>query len=428
MASLKFNKNAVPLYVISLIPLWWILGFGFFIFHLSSIYIAAILKRNILPRDSVQLGILALVAVLSVSLLYNSVVDDAGLSRIFGAFHNITVLLVGYFHYSYLRYLLVRDEAWALQVSKQFSRVSLAAIVIAGPLAVLVFTGSASSLGVPTLLGAVTPPAENLLGLYQKADLIARNWFDGSDAPRLMALSTNATASAALIAVSGFMGAGYILSRRPSGFWVFLGLTLFVVAATLTRATTLTTIAGVAVIMLARTRSRYYPIFLAAAPLVLIAAIYFIPEFLGRVNEMREGSSNARFLAYEYAYQLTMEQNPLIGVGVKPRIDELAIPVGSHSTIFSALVRGGVLGALIAILTFFAIPFISGLRIIRALVGNRAIFGEGLPYAVAALGGVPSVLAYCVLQDLDVYAPITAAFFMYLASLKYWADRTRGAT
>src|SRR5690606_18431896 len=151
----------------------------------------------------------------------------------------------------------------------------------------------------------------------------ARNWFDGRDAPRLMALSTNATASAALIAVSGVMGAGYILSRRPSGFWVFLGLTLTVVAATLTSATTLTAIAGVAVIMLARTRSRYYPFFLAAAPLVLIAAIYFIPEFLGRVNEMREGSSNARFLAYEYAYQLTMEQNPLIGVGVKPRIDEL---------------------------------------------------------------------------------------------------------
>src|SRR5690606_36769914 len=100
MASLKFNKKAVPLCVISLIPRWWILGFGFFIFHLSSIYIAAILKRNILPRDSVQLGILALVAVLSVSLLHNSVVDDAGLSRIFGAFHNITVLLVGYFHYS----------------------------------------------------------------------------------------------------------------------------------------------------------------------------------------------------------------------------------------------------------------------------------------------------------------------------------------
>lgn len=427
MASLKFNKNAVPLYVISLIPLWWILGFGFFIFHLSSIYIAAILKRNILPRDSVQLGILALVAVLSVSLLYNSVVDDAGLSRIFGAFHNITVLLVGYCHYSYVRYLLNRNEAWALKTSKQFFMVSLAAIVIAGPLAVLVFTGSGTSLGMPTLLGAVTPPADNLLGMYQQADLVARDWFNGGDSPRLMALSTNATASAALLAVSGFMGVGYVLWKRPSAYWIFLGLTLFVVAATLTRAATLSAAAGVTVIMLARTKSRYYPIFLAAAPLALIAAIYFVPEFVGRVNDMREGSSNARFLAYEYAYRVTMERNPLIGVGVKPRIDELAIPVGSHSTVFSSLVRGGVVGALIAIFTFLVVPFVSGLRIVKALANNRAIFGEGLPYAVAALGGVPSILAYCVLQDLDVYAPVTAAFFIYLASLKYWADRTRNS-
>jgi len=420
----KFSRYTLPLIFIAMIPLWWILGFGFFVFHASSLYMVLLLKRSMLPRDAFQLAVLGVVSVLFLSLVYNAVAVGVDLSRTIAALNNLSVMLVGYCHYTYMKFLYSRDEYWAVKVSRTLWKLCGISIVLAIPLSYLVFSGKMQVFGIPTLLGLALPPMDNLLGLYQKADFVARNWFDGGDMPRLMILSTNATASAGLIAISSFIAAGFVISRYRWLAWLFFALALFTIGATLTRAALLGASLGVLVIALAVVNRRYYVLLMACIPLVAGAAMVFLPDILGRVNDMREGSSNARFIAYQASFDEAMRVNPFIGLGVKPRVDDLAIPIGSHSTVFSTLVRGGGLGALIALLAFFVIPFVKGVKLMLRLMRRSSAFGILRPYAIAALGGLPSFLAYCAFQDIDVYAPITAVFFTYMAGLIHWADRS----
>jgi len=420
---LSFSRNSIPIYCVALIPVWWLLGFGFFVFHASSLYIALLLRDRLLPRDGFQFAVLGVVGVLLLSLAYNAVAVGVDLSRIIAALNNISVMLVGYCHYTYCRFLYRADDQWVVAISRVMWKLCAVSILLAVPLSYAVFTGKLQILGVPTLLGVMLPPMDNLLGLYQKADFVARNWFDGGDMPRLMILSTNATASAGLIAMSGFIATGYAMSRYRWLAWGFLGLVLFTVGATLTRAALFGAVLGVFVVMFAKIHKRYYLLVFACIPLALGAALALLPDVLARVNDMREGSSNARFIAYQASFDEAMRVNPFIGLGVKPRVDDLAIPIGSHSTLFSTLVRGGGLGALIALFAFFVIPAWKGGKLLLKLIRRSDGFGRMRPYAIAGLGGLPSFLAYCTFQDIDVYAPITSVFFMFAAGLIHWADK-----
>ncbi|WP_187775829.1 O-antigen ligase family protein [Luteimonas suaedae] len=418
----SFNKYSVPLFCIALIPLWWLLGFGFFVFHASSLYIALLLRRAMIPRDGFQIAVLGVSGILALSLAYNTAVFDIDLSRTVAALHNISVMLVGYCHYTYFKLLYQMDDAWVARVSRVLWRLCAISILLAVPLSYAVFSGKLQVLGIPTLLGFVLPPMDNLLGLYLKAEFVARDWFGGGDMPRLKILATNATASAGLIAISGFIAAGFAMTRYRWLMFAFLGLVLLTIAATLTRAALLGALLGVMVIALAVIRKQYYLLVFAGAPLVLGAALIFLPDMLAEVNDMREGSSNARFIAYQASFDEAMRVNPLIGLGVKPRVNDLAIPIGSHSTLFSTLVRGGGLGAAAAFIAFFLFPIVKGGKLALKLMRRSAAFGCMRPYAIAALGGLPSFIVYCTFQDIDVYTPITVVFFTYMAGLIYWAN------
>src|SRR5690606_24011064 len=88
----------------------------------------------------------------------------------------------------------------------------------------------------------------------------------------------------------------------------------------------------------------------------LLPLTFLFGDFFDSVAAAREGSTNTRLMSYRLSYELTIENNPLLGIGVKPRTDSLGIPIGSHSTIFATLVRGGLLACSLAIVAFFISP------------------------------------------------------------------------
>jgi hypothetical protein len=84
------------------------------------------------------------------------------------------------------------------------------------------------------------------------------------------------------------------------------------------------------------------PVMLGAVALFVLYGIDFLSAELEKAYEFRQASSGARFVSYLVAFELVMDRNPLTGLGYMPKIPELVhIPIGSHSSWTSILIRGG---------------------------------------------------------------------------------------
>jgi hypothetical protein len=126
------------------------------------------------------------------------------------------------------------------------------------------------------------------------------------------------------------------------------------------------------------------PIWLA----VLIIAFPLWQGLISGLDELRPGSSVARFDSYTEGWEVVTTGAPLqsiAGIGVKPFLEELGRGAGSESTYVSLLVRGGLIA-----LTLFVV-FIAA----RAIHAYRARDWAGL-LVIAALAG------HALVADLDV--------------------------
>lgn len=74
---------------------------------------------------------------------------------------------------------------------------------------------------------------------------------------------------------------------------------------------------------------------------------------ISEIVHSRENSSTMRNIIYSKSIEKTMNDSPIIGVGVKEYIGEY--PLGSHSTIIGFLYKTGILGLIFGILGFFLI-------------------------------------------------------------------------
>ena len=416
---MKFSALKVLAITYLLTPLWWVLGAGFVVFHAAAFLAAVAAPRSLRPRDSFQYVLLALIALLCISMMAAAASGAADLSRVVAALNNASILLNGYIIYSFLGHAFrARPQALDEMVAAM-GKVGLIAVVIGIPCVYLLFFMGVNTLTFGTLFGVFVPPQENLLGFYQRLILIDVDWFAESSVPRLTILSTNATSSAALIAFSGYFFLALLKRNRrllSAGFIVAL---VCVMAATLTRGAILGLLAGIAIYAVLSLR-RNRKLIVGFSVLVTAFALTFAAPVFEAINSAREASSSTRFAVYEMSWDVTMKDGPLIGLGVKPRTDQLAIPIGSHSAFLSILVRGGLLGAAMSVVLFLMLPILWFFKaLLRSLNKPRATDQRG--YAIPVIAAVPSFLVYCILQDIDAYAPLSAFLFAYLAVLSFVA-------
>ncbi|WP_337245965.1 O-antigen ligase family protein [Luteimonas sp. gir] len=421
---MRISKLNLPVYALLLTPLWWLLGFGFFIFHFAALYMALVKPACLRPRDAFQYTILILISVLILSLLLNSLSGDTDISRMLAATNNASILGIGYIVYGFFLEMFRQDERYLDVVARNVGKVSLVSIVLGTSLLYFVLSGRIAELSFPTLIGAVTPPTDNLIGLYQRVHIISTDWFDQNPTPRLTILSTNATSSAALIAICGFISLGWF--HRGSRFirLAFVFLLMCTVAATLTRGAFFGLLAGLGIFMSMALSNKSKTLLLPAIPLLLVAAVMFLPAAIERANSARESSSSTRFASYTASIDVTMQGNPLFGLGIKPRSDDNFIPIGSHSTVLSTLVRGGLIGSSLAVIAFIVMPLAWFVKIGRRLLSSRQAGSRLHWFSVIAIAGVPSFIAFCLLQDIDAYAPLSTFLFCFLAMLSYCAKRS----
>ncbi|GEM_PF-3165642 len=126
------------------------------------------------------------------------------------------------------------------------------------------------------------------------------------------------------------------------------------------------------------------------------------------VNATRADSSSLRFELYSLSVRSALESHPILGFGVKERISTYAIPLGSHSTLFGAVYKTGIIG----FLTVAAFFLYTGFCAIRTGFGGSSLYRAG----VAA--GCLAMLPLLFFEDIDAIPLVAYLFFFSLAIME----------
>lgn len=162
-------------------------------------------------------------------------------------------------------------------------------------------------------------------------------------------------------------------------------------------------------------------------PLLVGLGVFFVAygfdmalDAFHRANEFRQDSSGARFVSYLTAIDMTLATNPLTGLGYTPKIPEiLSIPIGSHSSWTSILIRAGLLGvAVFAVIYGLLIKRLgqSALMLIGMVVRGEE---QDFVLSISLIRAVLVTLMWWMTEDLD--GPAAGAAFAGLVIGLFWA-------
>ena len=178
---------------------------------------------------------------------------------------------------------------------------------------------------------------------------------------RLAGFGVWATEGAYLTALVGLLATIYAFTRFGLKALIAVELlTLFAVYLTGGRTVMVAYMASFAVLAVLVGR-HWKTVLVIAAPVILGVLAFFVYglDYLmarfAEANEYRGASSGTRFTSYILSFGLTMDQNPLTGLGYTPfNKSQLGVPIGSHSSWTSIFIRGG-LAAILAFITMQAL-------------------------------------------------------------------------
>ena len=427
--SFLAKEVSVFLYSISLLPLWWILGVDFVVYHLVAIYFLFRLPAIYKPDAPVKVILILMVFILLLSNFISYLFFDFEPFRHFSAINNASVLLVGYCYYSLSDFFLKRGFVRLPDILRAGYYIALVYIALAVFLFYFVVNGTGGEgMRVPTLFGIITPEAPGLLGKYQEAILVSSNWFMGDATPRLFILAPYATGTALVGCICAFWGAAYLHSKNTSSKlrWLFLMCMFIGVILTLSRATVTGYILGIMIVVFASISKRMLGVLLPLILIFIMLSVPYLVELFQVGLESRQGSANTRMFSYLLSIDIVLKENFLTGIGVKPRYEHMLIPVGSHSSFIGLMVRGGGVALIMAFFMFVILPIAKCYSIYVSRLKDSSL--DQVPLYL--IGCYICCLLFLVFQDIDAYPSLCMLVFVTLAMIFFSAgsiDRTKEA-
>ena len=412
-SSIFFQHNLSPLTsynsLVLLVPLAWLLGFDF-LFPFFLIMYAGFRFQKL---KSFELFIVALGLWLQLSVLMSGS-SDVGriLSSYYSSFLLIALALV---HANFRSYCSNSSVDQILQfIRKVYQPIFYMCVAFAMFALLLGFGFGVYELKFKTLLGIISPV--ELPGIADRsmiAEIIRPDWGFGSfPMPRPMIFSPWYTAGAMLVACTGLLTLSYASQRRNGPYKelfveALLVLTIFI---TLSRTTLLMYIIGFVFVSFLLKDSKRILIVIVAS--LLLTAYFMTTLDLVEITSFRSYSNESRLTAYIMGINLALNESVLFGYGVKPRVDGLSIPIGSHSSWISFFVRGGVVGVILFACWMYIIPMLNLVRkfptLMRLDYKKRMMVAGPLRFQLLTFGWV-------FLQEIDTAALAVTMLFVSLA-------------
>ena len=330
-----------------LVPLNWLLGTTL----LWVFVVGLVLARPLYRASFIEWACVFLCAALVLGLSVAVMVDGVPEERLIGPIFNVAIILVFAVFVNFGR----KAQAVRLAARAPADRIyqmafwcfGLQAAVIGGSQLFISLTGM-NEVSIPTLVG-LGGELPGILSYYSSIFLTIRDGFEIDADPRIVGVGIYPTEGAILVLTVGLLAAIHACQRGRYALAVLIECVIAVSLIVMGSRTTLAAYGASLALLFALGGRRLLGLVLMCSPVIacvlLLAAIYG-PELVGAMfdmaNQSRADSSATRFSSYMLAIAMVLDNNPLTGLGILPRIDSLLdIPIGSHSSWTSLFTRGG---------------------------------------------------------------------------------------
>lgn len=347
--------------------LWWGAGFNLFFYHIAGfcLWMATLHDRSRkgqgleVPASARMLGIIALIYAASIGVH----IESADTSRIIAAVYNLSFWVLGawlvMFLASRFRSEMIPDVMDAFYYLSFFIAAMAALILVFWIKGVHDLTIPTPMAGISRFLGDTNLVKDSL---WIKP--LMWDWFASVSRPRFNVFSPYPTAAGGCIMIVLMMIATRAVYLKRTGdplFWAVFGGCMAGFVMTLSRISIMGFVFALFVVFLMGKKN--FPIWLMMFLMVLMVAYPWLENFSEWVMGLRSGSTSTRFSLYRYSLEQLHDADWILGMGIKPRENIFAIPVGSHSTYISMLFKTGVAGVS-AVLVFQAVVWMRwfGLR------------------------------------------------------------------
>ncbi|WP_396335365.1 PssD/Cps14F family polysaccharide biosynthesis glycosyltransferase [Clostridium sp.] len=337
---------------IALIPLFWILGIKFFIFHLASLvlFVNVIInkKRNNLKVKYNKLHYILLFFILSYSLsiILNFNMED--IKRIIASVYNLSYWIMG---------LLIMISFYNIDIKiKDINFISNSIKLVLLFQILLLIVGvclwifGIKNLQISSLIGAFLNSNIDLLQDSISTKFYISQWDSGKEVLRFIGVSIYPTACALIV---GVMMVYSCINIKSNKFRVFIICASYILVLATRSRTVIVALPLSIIIILAifyfndikQLIIKNKKIALAIFMLFVIGLFTIVFRY-GIIDKFifgREGSNNARMQIYKETINIFL-QNKFIGSGYKIYLPNLDVPIGSHSTYLSVLMKTGLIG------------------------------------------------------------------------------------
>lgn len=360
--------------IIALIPLWWILGAKIFIFHLMALAIFIINIRKIKSLDKMIWSLGGCIVVYSISIIIALVCNPLGakVTTVLAQIYTLSYWSIGILIIIGINLLNELNIKSLKRILKAFIIVGIATIVIF-LVATILWKVGVENTTTPSLLSRIWPKnlkidmfEEMMQVNYSVLDAIFNEHtgikevffrFNG-----FYAYPTEGAMATLLILVYSVLYFSICNIERIKSKTIFRSIYILMLIIIIyffrSRTIILGSFLALVIVLLIKKINKENIRKMVLISIGILIAIVFLGSISGvfdKLLNMRPGSNSVRLMVYQNTLE-TFFNHPF-GVGMPFRIEGLDIPIGSHSTYFGILMKGGIIG-FISIITFKVLMFV----------------------------------------------------------------------
>lgn len=310
---------------------------------LIGIILFMLLRRGKLYLDTLSFFLVFYLVIYLISIIYNLFHYTFEVGRILATLNTFCIWVVALiFYLLYKNYQLEFDEI------KKIAFVNYSILICIWIFSYLIqFLAGGSDI---SIFGKV---------------LIHTEWFNGAPVIRFVGLMDYANL---IIMFFIFLYPFFCLHARQfdhkwlGWFLIFLGI--FPIISTYSRSGYFIILLGVCLFIFEHVVKRLNIIIkglLYCFTFATVILLIFYTNLIGNISMIfiefynaREGSNDSRLYLMEQSIKITLEESPVIGMGIKD-VSELGYPLGSHSTFVGFIYKTGILGFIIGTVMFIFI-------------------------------------------------------------------------
>lgn len=425
--------NRVVQWIVALFPIWlmatWLSGLTLFAVLLTcAVCLFAFSRLNHL-----ELATLATALCLSLGIglaLFLGQAEGREMSSFYHIIH--WGFLICFMHVGRRMMQSADQTLWIDRLSKA-AFISMLIMTIYMLVVAWMMTKNPTVIYFPSLVVGRLAPDLTMLSGYSNVIISKINEISGGSEWRLIGFGLWTSEGAYLAVIIGLLAMVFAGKRYGVAAILLLEAAIFVtVGLTGSRTTILGFLLSMAAWLLLAAR-HWRLVLVAMTPLFFGGLVFFVVigmdlliDAIHKASEFRQASSGTRFASYITAWQLTMERNPITGLGFTVLMPELIhVPVGSHSSWTSILIRGGFLAVFCFL--WMQILLVHRLKMVAATLIRQGAHKswQDMILPIILMRGVIVTLLWWLTEDLD--GPAAGVAFAGLILGLFWGWQAESA-